>query len=78
MSAATGQIFEATGLFQETLRHLKRALNFSTVDIVSTDGSWGALVNDRNGTKVNPKYTSTYNGMVGMLERKEVDLSSAR
>ena len=57
------------GLFQETLSYLKRALNFSTVDMVSADGNWGAHVNNND---------STYNGMVGMLERREVDISSAR
>jgi hypothetical protein len=55
------------GLFQETLFHLRNALNFSIETVTPDDGQWGFL-NEEN---------QTWNGMMGMLVDDEADLATA-
>ncbi|XP_076113502.1 glutamate receptor U1-like [Mytilus galloprovincialis] len=52
-----------TGITMDLLRHLSDGLNFTYDLIGPPDGNWGAEIG--NGT---------WNGMVGQLQRKEVDM----
>jgi hypothetical protein len=61
------ELVGSNGLFQETLFHLREALNFTIETVTPDDGQWGSL-NENN---------QTWNGMVGMLVYDEADLATA-
>ena len=54
--------FVYSGIMGNILEYLQRALNFTTILVRPTDGTWGAV--DDNGN---------WGGMVGMVKRNEVD-----
>ena len=55
--------FRMTGMFAEIFDNLQEIMNFSYTLTQPPDGQWGALKPD-----------NTWNGMVGMLERNEIDI----
>ena len=57
------------GIFPKVFGELQKILGFSYVVLPSVDGTWGNLLPESNGS------LSTHSGMVGMLERSEVDMS---
>ncbi len=61
----TGNV-KATGMVHELWAELEKRLNFSTTLIHSIDGTWGSLQSD-----------GTMSGMIGMLQRKEVEVALA-
>ncbi len=52
------------GADYEALKYLAAALNFNFSVVASIDGQWGGLVD---------KDTNGFNGMIGMVQRKEND-----
>jgi hypothetical protein len=61
------ELVGSKGLFQETLFHLRDALNFTIETVTPDDGQWGFL----------NKENQTWNGMVGMLVNDGADLATA-
>ncbi len=53
---------EVWGMTIDIWRHFERTLNFTSTFVPSIDGAWGIKLAD-----------GTFNGMIGMLERREVD-----
>ncbi len=62
-----GKFITARGLFVDIIKDLEVGLNFRTETVISRDGKWGGW-EGANGT---------FNGLVGMLADKEVDLVTA-
>ncbi len=55
--------FEMKGMFAEVFENLKSIMNFTYELTKPPDGVWGAIQPD-----------GTWNGMVGMLSRGEIDI----
>ena len=60
-----GAIHLDNGMFVDVFKELSRLLNFSYTVIEPPDGQWGAMKPD-----------GKWSGMVGQLERKEVDFGT--
>ncbi len=57
---------KARGIVHDMWRLLETRMNFTTTKVRSVDGHWGALKPD-----------GTMSGLIGMLERREVDVACA-
>ena len=56
--------FRMTGMLAEVFDNLQQIMNFTYSLTKPPDGQWGAIQEDN----------TTWNGMVGMLTRNEVDI----
>ena len=62
----TGEASDLTGTYADIFETMRQVCNFSVVSTSSPDGKWGA-----------PMANGTWNGMVGVLQRLEADVSIA-
>ncbi len=67
-----GRITSTSGLFLDILHEMESVLNFRAVYSFPPDGKWGSYDDGDDGNA-----TSDWNGMIGMLYRREADLAPA-